>query len=1517
MSGEIEFDDDNPFEEDEPTLEPAYVKFMNEQLKIQAHCIAALQAYGINTLSGFISFVQLPMGQIFGLIDREVFAMHSNEFVRMFALAHALQDATSPLYEAKDTNILTAFDPHLFTIVYMTQRRDIRATIVREYDAATAAMYETIISNKQIARHLADLEQDAASEYEATKPRSTFETAHAALAPPSAERHFTNSVSSPSNPIPATIANPAHTLHNFVPVPPAVAFQTAEATQDATLDLMRIQHRLQNPTEYHSATAIPRILSRPSFPSRIRWNGKRETFADFQSAFEGQLHMALCGYATRPDFASAYLQQGPSCLQSFPDIIGISHDQLRADNNYIFGAIMVSCSSAIATHRMLDRHKAKSDGILAWADCVNAYVLEGTKKLQATTYEETIQTKFTPHYPNGLVGFVDDYRAAFSGLFGLQKIYTDIEMTNRLRNNVWTPDTSALLAGIDATADFITTCNHLQDHGVRVAAFELQAGIAQAHKISQDRGLQGHPVLSDPYPPLDPHPEPTLRMLLNTLVRRQRPPFPDGFTYHPSIWKNLSPETREELSRVRNEAMSQISDGTSTVPSTTSTPPPSNPPLATTAVSPHEPLSSSSPAATPRQYPARSAQLVAQDTDLDAASILEALTQAMQQEHDFFNDRFSYNTVTRDVSTHVDPRRCNLTHLDTNSYLSISDDGADTCVIGDGWNIESYTTRTANLIGFDATSSRKSGLPIVSAVTAVDSNGSTHLLRVHEAVYNQGSATTLLSEYQIREYGCIVDATSTRHRRTFAGDYGTQAFHPNPQVTIPFLINGGLMTFRHRQPTPLELSSLLPLDITSDTPWDPGAHHSDAFPVLPALHAEAPVHAFLTHTHVHPLTTIPPWFFDPSDTMHPSLGVPYPLRLDYHGQSVSSPPTSILPLPSYYSDTLNHYYPVHADDHRHLHLVTKRIPQDLLKLQPYLGFQSLEVIQHTLEKTTQLAKSFYRSPLRRHLKARFPQLNRPRLREKVATDTFFANCRGITGATCAQVFYGITTHVINIYGLPSESHAVGAYEDFLRSEGAPSTLRRDNSKVQTGLKFLELNRKYLVADEYTEPHHPQQNPAEMRAVKWIKEHTQILLDRQGAPPSLWLQAAQYLADLHNVSADETLRWETPTTMRHGDTPDISAFLHFRFYERILYLDPMETYPQTKEKAGYWVGIASNVGDSLTYKILTDDTVQIIHRSVVRPLDPLVPNHRITFASDLLPPTPDPPDVDLLFSSTRAKLEATLAPKRTPRPRCAANVPSGEGEMEPKETVVENSYKDENTSIPDNKTGEDMNTPRDKTGEERGTINEMKETTSSKTGEGMNTPRDKTGEVTGIVINRKNPVENSGQECDGKSDSSDTTVAKTPTADVEAIEFSDHPFCPINTKEVSEQNGPTRRSKRVPTRNRKYVLNTISSENSLGQLILIDNYDPRSSNNPAKQEGRTIEISDWMDIHGDIDQQKHQLREYCRLLDNMQDNEHDDFVWKALKVLDCRHSCEPNKPQHLELKVLWRDGKAAWIGLEAL
>ena len=122
--------------------------------------------------------------------------------------------------------------------------------------------------------------------------------------------------------------------------------------------------------------------------------------------------------------------------------------------------------------------------------------------------------------------------------------------------------------------------------------------------------------------------------------------------------------------------------------------------------------------------------------------------------------------------------------------------------------------------------------------------------------------------------------------------------------------------------------------------------------------------------------------------------------------------------------------------------------EDAEKIQPYLGYQPLNVIWQTLANTTQLASQFVRTPLRKHVKSLYPFLNKTRLHETVATDTMFSSWRDLSGAWCAQVFYGLSSHMINIYGMKTESKGPEALDNFGHFEGIPSNIRSDNSKMQ-------------------------------------------------------------------------------------------------------------------------------------------------------------------------------------------------------------------------------------------------------------------------------------------------------------------------------------------------------------------------------------------------------------------------------------------------------------------------------------
>ena len=72
----------------------------------------------------------------------------------------------------------------------------------------------------------------------------------------------------------------------------------------------------------------------------------------------------------------------------------------------------------------------------------------------------------------------------------------------------------------------------------------------------------------------------------------------------------------------------------------------------------------------------------------------------------------------------------------------------------------SYTGRHASLVGYDPNTTRTEKVPIVLAYIKARSSSIGNypvLLKVNEAPYNPQSPITLLSEYQIQEYGLIID----------------------------------------------------------------------------------------------------------------------------------------------------------------------------------------------------------------------------------------------------------------------------------------------------------------------------------------------------------------------------------------------------------------------------------------------------------------------------------------------------------------------------------------------------------------------------------------------------------------------------------------------------------------------------------------------------------------------------------------------------------------------------------------
>ena len=510
----------------------------------------------------------------------------------------------------------------------------------------------------------------------------------------------------------------------------------------------------------------------------------------------------------------------------------LSERQLALDILTLYGVLVQACSASQAAQKVLLRYKPTEDGILAYDAMIAAYDNEGHKTLRAEKAEAKLQSAYTPSYPGGLSQFVDDYQTAFAVLHGECGVYySDETQKRKLLTNLYHDSTRWLVhhCRADPSLTFQQCCDLIQQDALRHDLRSVNEATASARTVTSS-----HEAFSQ---------------ILNTMKTNTRFDDAAGLTFHPALWQLLTPEMRTTLTQLRKTAKANIAARRQQ----TSTPTPGTPPSAPLLLLPvpHSTASAPVPASTstslPSQYGNRAAQQVTTSDDIDSdddeyEEEVSTLIQAMEAEYELRN----LNTVqTINVQAHVDYLD-RFAHLVANSAygptICVSDSGADTTVIGEGWHIDHLTERRANLIGFDKRA-RKEGLPIVTALTIVQTATGTHLLRASDVVYNQGSRTTLLSEFQLREHGCLVDSVLRRH-----DPKSTQSFCPIPGVSIPFRMKACLMTFPHRLPTAEELTALTPIDITPDMAWYPQEFYEDTAEVLSPMPQDNGMTVITNHT---------------------------------------------------------------------------------------------------------------------------------------------------------------------------------------------------------------------------------------------------------------------------------------------------------------------------------------------------------------------------------------------------------------------------------------------------------------------------------------------------------------------------------------------------------------------------------------------------------------------------------------------------------------------------------------------
>ena len=148
------------------------------------------------------------------------------------------------------------------------------------------------------------------------------------------------------------------------------------------------------------------------------------------------------------------------------------------------------------------------------------------------------------------------------------------------------------------------------------------------------------------------------------------------------------------------------------------------------------------------------------------------------------------------------------------------------------------------------------------------------------------------------------------------------------------------------------------------------------------------------------------------------------------------------------------------------------------------------------------------------------------------------------GSVGAQIFSGVDSRVLDVYGVKSGADFVHTPEDNIWQRGAMDILISDSAQSETSSKVEDLLRAYVIDDWQSEPHHQHQNPTE-RQIQRAKNLSNRILDRTGAPAFLWLLCLTYVCLLLNHIALDSLNGHTLLEVLTGITPDLSPVPKFR------------------------------------------------------------------------------------------------------------------------------------------------------------------------------------------------------------------------------------------------------------------------------------------------------------------------------------------------------------------------------------
>mmetsp|Transcript_38822 Transcript_38822/g.82849 ORF Transcript_38822/g.82849 Transcript_38822/m.82849 type:complete len:728 (-) Transcript_38822:475-2658(-) len=483
------------------------------------------------------------------------------------------------------------------------------------------------------------------------------------------------------------------------------------------------------------------------------------------------------------------------------------------------------------------------------------------------------------------------------------------------------------------------------------------------------------------------------------------------------------------------------------------------------------------------------------------------------------------------------------------------DTRADTTCCGKNFLPLVFTGQTCDVNGFHGDLETISDVPVATCATVWQHHsGRRFLLIFHETLYFGDSMDhSLINPNQMRDFGIDVWDNSYDKER----DFGIVA----DDILIPFETEGSTIFFETFLPTQDDLEKLPQIVLTSEEEWDPLTVNMQRKPSKWIDDNELMIKEMNRNSR----NNVPrdDEIFE-TDVL---------LSQGINGLSISE---QALAERAVKSVRVNSKEVI--SKHRH----SKHTPEHISRLFNVGLNKALEIMNATTQQAIRQAVH----PLERRYKT-LPDLNKKRLDRRWGMDRIHSNVKSLNQNTGAFILSNGQFTQCYPTRTNSGKDAGVSLQTFCEDVGVPTRLKVDGAKCFEGdaTHFKEVVYKNRIDLTFAEAGRHYELQKVDTDIMELKRRVQNKAAEKKVPRRLW----DFLAVHQSKMMTFIPRGSSGRTGHEivtGQTPDISEYLDFDFYDLVWYLvDKHPSTGQQNRQLARWAGVSHRIGTAMCYWLI--------------------------------------------------------------------------------------------------------------------------------------------------------------------------------------------------------------------------------------------------------------------------------------------------------------------------------------------